>query len=373
MATKNCTACGTEFEISGPGSNMIHNCGECGLKVCPGCREIKELAEFYEDKNKPDGHRSECKVCVSGKTKIRRASPEGKAKRRAYQRTPARKDYMRRYDLKRRGPTTRICTACGTEFLGTASKTNCGKCGKKVCLGCGEIKALSKFHKNNSSNAGYTAKCKDCTNAGPTTISKVCNACGTEFEISGVENASKNCGTCGKKVCQTCKEIKDLSKFNNDKRRKDGHASQCRECVHAVYSTPEYKASTKARRQSPEYKAVKHNWNNGRRARKAGLRSSLTPEQWEDNLTLFNNQCVYCHEPFTDENPPTREHIIPQSKGGPYTQWNIVPACLHCNCSKNDKDKDEWLADKHLGKWTGIIAQVRNSIIWQLVNPIEYT
>lgn len=52
------------------------------------------------------------------------------------------------------------------------------------------------------------------------------------------------------KICRTCKKEKSLSEFNKDRRQKDGHATQCRECKRAydraryekVKSDPEFHA-----------------------------------------------------------------------------------------------------------------------------------
>lgn len=44
--------------------------------------------------------------------------------------------------------------------------------------------------------------------------------------------------------------------------------------------------------------------------------------------------CTYCLTPFSEENPPTRDHVLPKSKGGEKGYDNIVASCRRCNLLK---------------------------------------
>lgn len=46
------------------------------------------------------------------------------------------------------------------------------------------------------------------------------------------------------------------------------------------------------------------------------------------------HRCYYCEQPFTDERPPTADHLIPRALGGLSIATNIVAACAPCNNSK---------------------------------------
>lgn len=53
--------------------------------------------------------------------------------------------------------------------------------------------------------------------------------------------------------------------------------------------------------------------------------------------------CPYCQRPMRSNAPgqePTRDHTVPQSKGGLHTIW----ACWTCNNVKGDMLPDEWTA-----------------------------
>lgn len=84
-----------------------------------------------------------------------------------------------------------------------------------------------------------------------------------------------------------------------------------------------------------------------RRASIKRLPHTLTLDQWEKIKNDFNNECAYCgkseqehKEEFNEQ--LHQEHFIPLSKGGGYTQNNIIPSCRNCNCSKHNTDFFEW-------------------------------
>lgn len=73
-----------------------------------------------------------------------------------------------------------------------------------------------------------------------------------------------------------------------------------------------------------------------------GLRSDLTNQQWLETLSEFNNQCAYCGSTIK----LCQEHVIPVSKGGPYTKYNIIPGCESCNSHKSNTDMIVWYQEQ---------------------------
>lgn len=72
----------------------------------------------------------------------------------------------------------------------------------------------------------------------------------------------------------------------------------------------------------------------------------LTEEQWQAKLTEYNHRCAYCGCKLgyaKGDKHPTLDHVIPVSRGGKHSASNVVPSCLHCNCSKNAKTPEEWI------------------------------
>ncbi len=49
-------------------------------------------------------------------------------------------------------------------------------------------------------------------------------------------------------------------------------------------------------------------------------------------IMTSRTDCVYCHEPFTKDNPPHRDR---KDSKGEYTIENVVLACRDCNWIKS--------------------------------------
>lgn len=80
-----------------------------------------------------------------------------------------------------------------------------------------------------------------------------------------------------------------------------------------------------------------------RRSRMKRLEHSFTAREWAEALNYFNYRCSYCD---TKTDALQREHVVPVSKGGPYTKGNIIPACSTCNTSKDSKDFEPWFREQ---------------------------
>ena len=104
------------------------------------------------------------------------------------------------------------------------------------------------------------------------------------------------------------------------------------------FDHPEYvKQYHKQYRQTPGGKANKQRARTKRRAREREIINTLTAQEWLDILEEYNYRCAYCGIEFDYENLPTRDHVIPISKGGDNTKENVIPACQSCNSKKNIK------------------------------------
>lgn len=57
-------------------------------------------------------------------------------------------------------------------------------------------------------------------------------------------------------------------------------------------------------------------------------------------LRRDRSTCAYCGERFADKHLQC-EHILPQSRGGPWTWLNIVCSCSTCNALKSSKTPEE--------------------------------
>lgn len=192
------------------------------------------------------------------------------------------------------------------------------------------------------------------------------------------------------KTCAKCSQSKPEEAYNKSKQMKDGLFSWCRECKKAYEQTPasqarrakyyqanrawllplnrqweldnadrkreinresrrkrykanpeKYKAYSKAYRQANPDKYSE--WDKTNRVRRAGAPGKFTHAEWLDKLLEFNYHCAYCLNPFTEDKPPTQDHMLPLTRGGTHTADNIVPACVGCNSQKRTRTPLEFL------------------------------
>jgi 5-methylcytosine-specific restriction endonuclease McrA len=83
-----------------------------------------------------------------------------------------------------------------------------------------------------------------------------------------------------------------------------------------------------------------------RRERLKHILKTLTFKEWELILKLFDYRCVYCNK----TGKLTLDHVIPISRGGEHTKYNVVPACKSCNSKKHNKMPKEWLGEISRGQ-----------------------
>ena len=179
--------------------------------------------------------------------------------------------------------------------------------------------------------------------------------------------------------CTKCKQCLEFPKnFFKDKKGKGGYKSCCKKCDQSIKRKPKNKEANKKyrtgenyakyramdnaykrkylshlRKNSDKYRAYKAEKDKAYRQtpsgrasmarnkskRKSGDPGKLTGKQWLSVLKKFENRCAYCG---TSDACLTMDHFIPISKGGKTIIENIVPACISCNSSKQNKPAEEW-------------------------------
>lgn len=92
----------------------------------------------------------------------------------------------------------------------------------------------------------------------------------------------------------------------------------------------------------PIQRAVK---NAHRTAKRLGVLSTLTEDEWRLVVYTLNQTCTYCGKKM-DILSLTMDHVVPMSKGGTNTVDNVTVACLSCNVIKSDRDLDEFLTNR---------------------------
>jgi 5-methylcytosine-specific restriction endonuclease McrA len=162
------------------------------------------------------------------------------------------------------------------------------------------------------------------------------------------------------KQCYNCKIVKDVSEFSINRINKDGVQNQCKVCALLYYKEhkaeiaeqkrgyqEKHKAEMAERQraylQTDNGRATVRRKNHKRRAYRKNLEVTLTALEWAYILEKQNNRCNKCSRKFTKRRPPTIDHIIPPSLGGPLTSDNIQALCGSCNSSKSAKLDHEYI------------------------------
>jgi 5-methylcytosine-specific restriction endonuclease McrA len=153
--------------------------------------------------------------------------------------------------------------------------------------------------------------------------------------------------------CATCQREKALEAFRN---LDDDKREARREYERRRWRDPETREQSRAYARHDKERAKKSIRN---RAWKKANRASCTDRQNKRNATLYsvfiedvsladlferdNGCCQICgHElamttKWPDPRMPTRDHIVPLSKGGTHERSNLQLACAVCNVRKGAK------------------------------------
>lgn len=258
----------------------------------------------------------------------------------------------------------------------------------KTCIRCGQSKPLDLFKKRKTASDGRLGICKACINAAERIRSTAKYAADTEYRerikaSARVRMAAKyvphpkpSLADRPEKCCPACDRMLPREAFARNRANGDGLHDTCKECRNAARrerrrTDPEWRERTQAgqsRRYHERYK-VRERQKHARRyisdpnyrertkehARKAYRRNpgpyikrarerqrqirilgSHTQQEWETLCAFYGHRCLRCGE----QQPLTRDHVIPLSKGGDNTIHNIQPLCDYCNKSKQDKTAD---------------------------------
>jgi len=266
----------------------------------------------------------------------------------------------------------KICEGSKSYGWGRKEWKKLNELGYKYCSKCDRILPLNIFYfaKTNGrcNKNGYTSNCKECNggNFGIYYVNeyrnlfkikqdyKICSICNLElpdndyyfYKKNDRENGMCICKKCnghkygiyqlnkvlkdiipnGYIYCNSCKSLIPLDEL-------DSNGCMCKKCAKEKRKIYHNKTKTKLR-----LRKFRHN----RIAKIKQLKNDLTIEQWNDTLNYFNNSCAYCgisqEENYKLYNQSLHhDHIIPVSLNGEFTKSNIIPACSHCNLSKNKK------------------------------------
>jgi len=116
----------------------------------------------------------------------------------------------------------------------------------KTCSHCSSNKPVGEFHKDKNSKDGRTSWCKVCTKGYMKRYTvkkelqkveidvKVDMAWSPEEMREEYSEELSEVNAIAYKTCTKCNSMKPLSEYHKNKKSKDGHATQCKECKNAA-------------------------------------------------------------------------------------------------------------------------------------------
>lgn len=244
----------------------------------------------------------------------------------------------------------------------------------------GPLLPHSEFGAHKKGRNGLKARCKKCSNAENTAWNQAHReqrrASGIRHRIANPEKAKERDARrrklnpsalalrrlSGRRVCLKCgiEYPRTAEHFHRNSRLSDGLSYRCKSCaIKATRShyqenieerrevgkryreeNPEkvLAASLKWQRNNPEKLRVRRQ---RRESRKKALPAQLTADEWQWLLEQSGHCCVYCGKHESEVGPLAQEHVVPLSKGGGYTIFNIRPSCTSDNSRKGPRTPEQ--------------------------------
>jgi 5-methylcytosine-specific restriction endonuclease McrA len=223
----------------------------------------------------------------------------------------------------------------------------------KICSKCGNEKPLTEFNFRNKQKGVRHSRCKACASDDSSTQWRA--------DIEKSRDTDRRRRQAKLEQYRERQRIRDSTperkaqkaayRAANAERRKANAAAYRKAKAESisVYNKqyqldhPElYREATRnwQRRNPGKIKATKARASHRRRARESQSVNDLTAGQWQEIIDLQNNRCAMCRTQFGLFEKPTRDHVVPLSKGGGLTASNVQALCSRCNSTKRDKTID---------------------------------
>ena len=125
----------------------------------------------------------------------------------------------------------------------------------------------------------------------------------------------------GLKKCTICKQWMDIKSFSNDKSRKDGKSSRCRDCSRVIWRLKSMTSNKRKDRRDGDC-------NQARKRVNSDVEMGLRP----DPNDLY---CVICGHKGKD-----RRHEYHHHQGySAYHHYDVIPLCSKCHHKEHPKCK----------------------------------
>ena len=256
----------------------------------------------------------------------------------------------------------KICTQCKKELPATEKyfyKDKKGKYGlRSVCKKCKCKGAKYEYPEEIPDGFIKCSKCNEVLQAnkenfclkkgGRYGFSKRCKECDKEYRTENKEkldNDKKNYYLeNAERLKKYQKSYKEENKEQVSKRKKKYYIKNKAE-INLKLRNYYKENKTMYRQKSREYgktekgKRIRQLTSQRYYSRKKQNVVDLTVSEWEECLIFFDYKDAYTGKKM---NIVSQDHIIPQSKSGPYSKWNVIPCERSINSSKSNSDMEEW-------------------------------
>jgi hypothetical protein len=230
---------------------------------------------------------------------------------------PATKEYFFA-DCHKKDGFDSACKECKGRKFGRYMYYEKAHPGHRTCTNCKrELPATLEYFDSQTKvkKDGLRAVCKECR--------------GSTFGIKQINKVLESKD--GYKYCNLCKKELPLDNFYKTTSGYAGYHDRCKKCD-ALY------------RQTENGSVVRKISDQKRRDRKKKLPNTFTKSQWGKCKNHFRDSnkllhCAYCDKIIKHA---SLEHFIPLSCGGGLVQNNILPVCINCNSSKNNRNFFDW-------------------------------
>jgi 5-methylcytosine-specific restriction endonuclease McrA len=228
----------------------------------------------------------------------------------------------------------------------------------KVCNRCFKNKPVTDYYVTNKTTGAFSADCKECRRAAALARKKAKREANPEAYKAAKRQSRKRYRAAhpeklrvvwraaGSTPEQKAKKAAyRKSKAAEIKARKAEYRRKNRDRIREYNkqyraARPGFEVACARRWQSknPEkFKAIGARASHRRRAREANTVNDLTAEQWQEIIDAQDNRCALCRTQFGFLEKPTRDHVIPLTKGGGLTASNTMALCHGCNASKGNR------------------------------------
>lgn len=308
------------------------------VRTCGKCKATKPLLEGFDRAiNCPAGYRTTCQECRG------RAGVDPSADRTCLLCLVSKKSWAfsshgGRYHVVCKTCASTLadeglksCSVCATPLPLPAHGKTCGPCKYTNRTVGGRSPELKDYHRQVSRQYYrdhrelVLAKAREKYRVNPTAASarpaetrseKLCSRCGHSLPV---ENFCRRSGGQFGAYCKPCNRAHAREWRSANLEKANALAERSRNHPDAWFRRKAYTATAKAK--------------------KVGVKSTLTPKDVKRLFGLYRGLCAYCARAADQI-----DHVIPLARSGANTVGNVLPCCGGCNSSKHTSLLVEWRA-----------------------------